>query len=222
MKTHLLSLLIAASLVSFSHGNPYGALIEKTFGDKNVSAELESYIRSVAQEMGISWNFKIKQINMNGIKTIGAENAFCYLGYLFVHEPFIDILHQEEKRFLIAHELSHIYFKHTELRMAFPIVNCFAILTTICAMYGLRNKKLAKGLIGCGYIGFRAGLHYWFKKKVHEQELEADAEAAKLCQSTVGAERFLQRMAKYNPTSMHASSHTHPAIITRLNALKDI
>jgi len=87
------------------------------YGTEQVSADNEQYIRAIAQEMGFGHlNFKIFRMNDWGISKFGYANA-CVVNlylykYLFISEGWFNELPDQEKRFVIGHELAHLGKSH--------------------------------------------------------------------------------------------------------------
>lgn len=222
IKNTILLFLISIAFTSSAFENPYTTYVEKRFGSQPVSAELEAYIASLAQEMGIKQSFKIKQIHAQAIKTVGAENAFCYPGYLFVHEPFLKVLSEPEKKFLISHELAHIFHKHPEQRIALIAINISTFCATIAGMYYYKKNKITMASIGLSYLSFIKALQYLCKNMPHNQELQADEMSVRFNKDIQGAEAFFSRIGMYNPRAKDMSSLTHPSLTQRLEAIKKI
>lgn len=105
-------------------------------GTGKLSAQKEAYIRSIIQELGMSKNIDIRKMNKRAVTTLGVDNAFVTAPlikeYLFVSEDFFDNLTESERRFLIGHELMHLYHKHNHLQKIL-IGACFVSLVPVLA-----------------------------------------------------------------------------------------
>lgn len=78
-------------------------------GTEPLSCEHETFVRAIAQEMGIAKPIKFRYMNYAALNTFGLYNACAYLdSYVFISKYFFEKLSKEEQRFVIGHELAHI------------------------------------------------------------------------------------------------------------------
>lgn len=99
--------------------------MEEYYGSSAISPIYEDKITEIAKSMGITQPIIIRKMNTNALLTMGYYNAFATFHlfcsyfplidtpFLFISEGFFEDLPEEEQRFLIGHELTHIKGHHT-------------------------------------------------------------------------------------------------------------
>ncbi|MEX0849236.1 MAG: M48 family metalloprotease [Candidatus Dependentiae bacterium] len=119
-----------------------------TFGSMPLHAEQEQFIRSIADEIGVTRKLIIRKMNQNTLVQFGYHNAFAYspqmfflfplksVSFLFVSEGFFEDLTPEEQRFLIGHEMIHISHGHLDY-----LTLCVLLLFILLAFFSWQLKK---------------------------------------------------------------------------------
>lgn len=110
-----------------------GDVIADLFGKEGLKPDNKQKVQRIVEELEMS-HFMVEARAMNdfAFSHTGRGNALVFPGmsYLFIDEEFFEELTQDEQRFLIGHELMHIYRLHGIKRLVFlssVIVACFAL-----------------------------------------------------------------------------------------------
>lgn len=102
--------------------NSLDAKVASFFGEEKLSQINELKIQKIVQDMGMSeYSIEIRKMNNFALAHTGRDNALVlpFLNYLFISEDFFEELTEQEQRFLIGHELMHIYSNHGAKRLGF-------------------------------------------------------------------------------------------------------
>ena len=93
---------------------------EETFGSRLLSPEREQFVRGIAKQLEVDFDFKMRAMNAATTLAFSYANAFVYFPkfffvfpikvdpYIFLSDTFFDELSEAEQRFLIGHELIHL------------------------------------------------------------------------------------------------------------------
>ncbi|MGA9530305.1 MAG: M48 family metalloprotease [Candidatus Babeliales bacterium] len=139
---------------------------------KPLEKKYEDEIRSIAREMGISEHFIIRKMNHKELLLYGYHNAVISLPVLFgfipigktlclcINEEFYKSLSDEEKRFLIGHEMVHIEKKDPVYKLCGLGALIFSNLLSNLAVNFFMMKKIVpeEYCISPIIIGFVIGI----------------------------------------------------------------
>lgn len=157
-KTSIIITVIAGILgimVSYEkHIKPYldnyaVSMTQQTFGAQPLSESQETFVRSIANTMGINHHrLIIRKMNVAAMQTYGYYNAFAYfpqffclpissIPFLFISEGFFKDLTLAEQTFLIGHELTHVKEQHT---LGFMFMVILSIIFIFLCIFTSRNR----------------------------------------------------------------------------------
>ncbi len=208
-------------------------------GYTEVSPENEQFIRDIQKEIGLeNQRIRIKRMSKLATRLFGRENAFATLGNnLFISEDWFNTLSQEEKRFLVGHELAHLKKRHP-LKMYG--INIGRLLLSICIAEALKKRlsstglipnMLREGLLVLNNLILLLDICYLSRKC----EYEADDIAARELNNPDGGIVFFERLIKEvrDPESRFAIKRifsrlykklfsTHPEFEERIDHMRNI
>lgn len=199
---------------------------QKLYGVDNISEKNETNIRKIAEQMGISQNFTIKQM----FRGFSGKNkdiyAFTFGRHIFINEKLFERLSPEQQRFVIGHELSHLVEEHSYKRVVHATAYSALVGIDFFSLYFHRKRfknvdsKLKKLLI------VASAASVWLVNLVlkdyllalnsvlmHNQEFEADALAVKKLKVQDGGLSFFDLLMQKRESDL--SSHSHPSISER-------
>ncbi len=104
------------------------------FGQEKLDEKNEDFIKSMIKRFKMdNFNINIFKMNNHSLQKIGHDNAFASFNNAYFSKSFLDKLTQDQKEFLIAHELMHIKNQHT-LKMIAVTSGC-ALTTGLLSYY---------------------------------------------------------------------------------------
>lgn len=187
----------------------------------------ENFIRDIIQELGMSQDIKVFKMSSEEIKKYGRNNAFVTdKKEMYISEDFFNELNNEEKRFLVGHELMHLKLEHAQKRNLQLFMSSLVLYFVghfseyyIKKNYGdryfngkIRSKKeiyihnLKSGLIslasGLGFGAISTSILLFFNRK---RELEADRESVLKLKCFDGGINFFKKMKKEIESSFSES-----------------
>lgn len=141
-------------------------LIADLFGEEKLSPKNALKIKKIIDAVGMqSYDIDIRSMNEFAFAHTGRDNALVFPGmnYLFIDEEFFEKLSDLEQRFMIGHELMHIYNHHGIKRLALlsSVIGSCLLFEDI-----LLNDKIGKKIkhIMTHYLGqksYLAGRILW-------------------------------------------------------------
>ncbi len=221
-----------------THENILDFLFFEPLGYTRASEENEQFIRNIQHEMGMdSWNIATRRLSNYAMRLVGRENTFVIstpgLHYLFISQDWFDSLSQQERRFLIGHELSHLQKYHTLKRIGAGIVLSYTtglLSDLLTSDSSPETKTMINRLTTVGTLIATAYLSRC-------QEKEADLNAARSLHAAAGGISLFDRFQRecVDPESRFALRRiittinkipgtlfyaTHPSLETRKNYLE--
>lgn len=201
-------------------------VVQKLYGTRNVSPKNENNIRKIAQQMGCSDNFIIKQMHQNFQGTNENVYAFTLGKHIFINEKLFEKLIYEQQEFVVGHELSHLISKHSYQRLLHATTYSALIGVDFFSLYfhgklfkhvDSKIKKLL--IIASAASTFLASMimkDYLLeisRLTMHEQEYEADRFAVESLRNKKGALSFFDLLFEQSQCS--TDTHSHPSIVSR-------
>lgn len=113
-----------------------------SLGTLKLKPEDEKFVRDIIDELGMSQDIRVYKGGSVFNKTFGENNACAISGcnqYIFIGEKLLTQLTDEEKRFLIGHELMHLYHDHLEKREYLNLASYASVLASTAAVYKFRK-----------------------------------------------------------------------------------
>ena len=184
-------------------------ILEQTamqYGTEPLEPAHEAFIQSIIQELGITKKIIIRKMSRLGITLYGRKNACALFDrYLFVGESFFKELSEEEKRFLIGHELAHLMRNHALTRsvMLFSLLCISGIISTALALklqstYRLsRTPSIITGILAFAFFNRIGSIGNMMLSR--HQEKEADFISVSHLQTAQGGITFLTKASAHNP-----------------------
>ncbi|CDK30146.1 M48 family metallopeptidase [Candidatus Babela massiliensis] len=104
------------------------------FGQEKLDEKNEDFIKGMINRFKMNnFNINIFKMNNHSLQKFGQNNAFVSFSNAYFSKSFLDKLSQDQKEFLIAHELMHIKNQHT-LKMIAVTSGC-ALTTGLLSYY---------------------------------------------------------------------------------------
>lgn len=104
------------------------------FGQEKLDKKNEDFIKDMINRFKMNnFNINIFKMNNPSLQKFGQNNAFASFSNVYFSKSFLDKLAQDQKEFLIAHELMHIKNQHT-LKMIAVTSGC-ALTTGLLSYY---------------------------------------------------------------------------------------
>lgn len=200
---------------------------QMTFGSMSLHAEQEQFVRSIADEIGVKRKLIIRKMNQNALVQFGYHNAFAYtpqmfflfplksVSFLFISEGFFEDLTPEEQRFLIGHEMIHIFHGHLDY-LILCVLLLFISLVFISWQFRKRIKLIIQRKIShryqthmMGFVTFllfcacnigSSGAALAYRRYI---EKEADCVSMQLLNSYDGCMKLTQRWHKECKLDLH-------------------
>lgn len=220
--------------------------LEKFLGIEDASQEDKDFINDIAKKMGYTRPIRIKKFSSMQTSGFGYANAFATESltdaYVFVSEYFLKQLDQDEKTFLIGHELTHLQNHHIRKKFASmlsisALISGYITYEILAGYHFLNNKepkdKASKALDLCFQhimptIATGLLLDDWVSNSLKESrklEYEADRESALKLDAAKGG---ISLMKSFGALEALRGIHTkekyasHPSTANRIKALQKI
>jgi len=201
------------------------------FGTKPLSPEWEAKTRAILKEMGMeNWEtLKLCRINKVAVaNTIGVSPGFARKDTIFIDETTAKLLSDEEYRFLIGHEASHIVYgdERASIKAYGFLTLAFYGAYTACSELSQWLSAKKTGQI-CSdrarYAHYTIGaLVTWFgfdlvyNKLRRVQEARADKNSLESLNCAQGCIDFWKNYQKKHPKEPYALFSTHPSYAERI------
>lgn len=203
------------------------------YGTEPLEPEHEAFIRGIIQELGITKKIIIRKMSRLGIALYRRKNACALFDrYLFVGESFFKELSEEEKRFLIGHELAHLMRNHILIRSVvfFSLLFISGIISAALALklqstYRLsRTTSIITGILAFAFFNRIGNIGNMMLSR--HQEKEADFISVSRLQSSQGGITFLTKASAHDPYDYSKWSTrllaSHPSPQERIQLLERI
>lgn len=188
--------------------------VENVFGAVRVDHAVEQELYALLAESGIQdWqSVRIRQLSSPVMRLIGTKNACVIevdgIKYLYVNQAWFVTLSEQQKRFIVFHEASHLLLGHYRTRSLVRNSLILGVAVTIgaagrlfgqCLQQALTQDHIDRKYFLMGTIlsgvstatGIVAALVVPYV--VRKQEFEADAHAVKLSKETQGARELFNQ-----------------------------
>lgn len=209
----------------------YDRYTKKTCRSHKANPEIESFVRSIAQEMKIDKFFEVYAMDDDLVKELGSANVIVIGNIFFIGPRFEEALTLAEKRFLIGHELAHFENDHYVKNLAAGaglLVGYFGIVRII--QNSLTDKieeplrSLTTGLVSTPFLALT---YFGYKVVERYHEYQADKNAALKLGEADGGISLLTRHAEplYKPNYTNLLTRlcaNHPSSEQRVSFLQEL
>jgi Zn-dependent protease with chaperone function len=194
------------------------------FSGTYADAHTQAMVRQIMQTMGFSDSYAVHVMYLNdrGLEEFGVENLIASANTILIDQEWFASLSLDEQRFLLAHELAHIY--HHDVRMMSLVAGFTIGLIAYKALKNLGDKDSV-----WSYAGLLAGCLVMVPTYARYQEQRADIFAAQtLCSSRGGIDCCKRWLYERHHRTYSSRLHqfycdvlaTHPSAARRLEALE--
>jgi len=205
-------------------------------GYTGVSEKTEEFVRGIQKELGMqNICIPIRQMSKHAIRMLGKDNACAYFDVLILNEKWFKKLPEQEKRFLVGHELGHIKMKHCLKNYLsgvavglFTVGSGYLLSKYYSEPYQQIKNQLNNFIV---VIPFLANIPFLIRSVFsntysRSQEREADKIAAIELNNIEGGialmERFKKKHDPYSRFSLKRLFYNHPSPDERIEYLKQL
>lgn len=186
------------------------AQVDQEYGTNPVSLANQQFIKNILHEVGMdNFTIDVRRMNDNAIQENGYMNLFMFVksalhGILFISEQWFDQLSLDEKRFLVGHELGHLFHGHssTTQEKGETIISKIVNYLTFA-----ESKSACSHMTELKKIGFSPLKDILNKTLERNEEYEADRFAIERLNCKKGALEVCQRWQK--SAAATAPEHAH-------------
>lgn len=203
-------------------------------GHKPLSAEFEAKTRAVLQDMGMKNWQTVPLYKVNKAIATNQESAGFALGNaMFIDETSAKKLSDQEFRFLIGHEATHIIHNDTTTLSIFLTLMPLAfygvsVITSTCIQWLYKKQtsytytdtalRMDYGLRFCATL---AAINISFAAFRRYQEARADKTSIERLACPAGCIEFFENFKKKYPQEPHPLLHTHPCYADRIKMAQE-
>ncbi len=203
-------------------------------GHKPLSAEFEAKTRAILQDMGIkNWQtVPLYKVN-KAIATNQASAGFAFGNAMFIDETSAKKLSDQEFRFLIGHEATHIIHNDSMTRSIFLTFMPLAfygvsVITSTCIQWLYKKQtsytytdtaiRIDHGIRFCATL---AAINLSLAAFSRYQEARADKTSIERLDCPAGCIEFFENIKKKYPQEPHPLLHTHPCYADRIKMAQE-